>query len=306
MNPDRLLAEVRAPAYLSDAIDELLIQQRATWPMLVEGERALASSPARRLGEEADGIVLQANLRRRASTFAKTDAASIEARPCFLCEANLPDEERGVGFGDLVAMANPFPAVPDHLTLADRQHVPQLLLGRVHSLHIVAQALGPEWFVLYNGSACGASAPDHFHLQAGRRDALPVFSTMPSDVRSGVSVVTFGSRCGLLVRADTDAEVTIAVEAILTALGHGREPMVNIIGTAGPDGFHTLIFPRRRHRSEAFGEPDALAISPAALEMGGLVIIGDGEQFEGVTLPQIEALYAEVCVSPQDVRGWGL
>ena len=37
----------------------------------------------------------------------------------------------------------------------------------------LAEAL-PGSFTVYNGPECGASAPDHLHLQAGARAGLPL------------------------------------------------------------------------------------------------------------------------------------
>ncbi|MEO1573503.1 MAG: DUF4922 domain-containing protein [Pseudomonadota bacterium] len=307
MNPERLLAEVTDADELPAALAELLDQQRATWPALREGEAALAASPMRPLADGDAALVAQANLRRSTSTFARTDAASVAARPCFLCADNLPDEERGVGFGPLVALPNPFPAVRDHLTLAAREHVPQRIAGRIELMHDVARALGEDAFVLYNGPRCGASAPDHFHFQSGRLDTMPIFEHSALRTARGLSVMYAGARNAFVVRTEAPAAAAQLVTDCLRRIAVNQpdedEPMVNILSTYR-DGHHiTLLFPRTRHRpGDFFTAKNALAISPAALEMAGLVVVCDEAQYDGLSAASVERIFSEVCVSAALMR----
>lgn len=303
----RILGEVLEAHALPGAIADLLAQQRETWPALREGEAALAAMPTRVLGSGNAGLVAQANLRRRVSTFARTDTRSIAERPCFLCETNLPPEERGVEFADLVVMANPFPAVPEHLTLASKEHVEQRLVGRIGTMLEAAQGLGAEFFVLYNGPHCGASAPDHFHFQAGRRALMPIFEHSGLDLGTGTSVLAAGARVALRVRAATLGAAQEMVEAALSKLvgldAAPPEPKVNVLVTHRQDHFVILIFPRTRHRPANFFEPgQALAISPASLEMAGLLVVCDEDEFKSVTVQDVEHIFEQVCVSESQLR----
>ncbi len=303
----RILSEVRAATALPQAIAELLAQQRETWPALREGETALAAMPTRVLGSGDATLRAQANLRRRVSTFARTDTRSIAQRPCFLCETNLPPEERGVAFDDLVIMPNPFPAVPEHLTLASREHVPQRLAGRVGSMLGAAQGLGDEYFVLYNGPRCGASAPDHFHFQAGRCALMPIFDHSELDDGAGVRVIAAGARVALRVRAATldeaQAQVDSALLSLATLDAEPPEAKVNVLATYRQSHFVILIFPRTRHRPANFFEPgQALAISPASLEMAGLVVVCDEDEFASIAASDVESIFEQVCVSEMQLR----
>jgi hypothetical protein len=241
------------------------------------------------------------------STFARTDSRSIAQRPCFLCETNLPPEERGVAFDDLVIMPNPFPAVPEHLTLASREHVPQRLAGRVGSMLSAVHGLGDEYFVLYNGPRCGASAPDHFHFQAGRRAPMPIFDHSRLDDGTGVSVVAAGARVALRIRAATFDDAQTWFDAALSRLARldaePPEPKVNVLATYRHNHFVVLIFPRTRHRPANFFEPgQALAISPASLEMAGLVVVCDEYEFARVAASDVESIFEQVCVSETRLR----
>jgi ATP adenylyltransferase/5',5'''-P-1,P-4-tetraphosphate phosphorylase II len=303
----RLLRTVTDPSQLPAAVDQLLTQQHASWDALREGEAALRVTPTRWLARGDAAAMVQANVRRSASTFAKTDATSIAERPCFLCEVNLPPAERGVLYDDLVLMPNPFPAVADHLTIATREHVPQRLARRVASLHRLARALGDERFVLYNGPRCGASAPDHFHFQCGRARDLPIFTHSLIDGHVGEQVLEAGNRTALHIR---HAQADVATAAVERALGVLRmaapdedEAMVNVLSSWRHDHYVTLIFPRTRHRPDAFyARSRRLAISPAALEMAGLVVVSDRDQFDEVDSAMLESIFGEVCVGADDAR----
>src|SRR3954447_7397686 len=164
MSWERILQNDRLGKPLRQRIDDLFAQQRATWPALREGEAALEHLQRKTLAEGGDSIVVQLNPSRSRSTLANTDTKAIAARACFLCPDNMPPEERGVAFEDLVLLPNPFPILPLHCTIADRIHRPQEIRGRLATFLHLAQEIGSDMAALYNGPRCGASAPDHFHV----------------------------------------------------------------------------------------------------------------------------------------------
>ncbi len=299
---ERLLAEVTDAAKLSAALAALLDQQRDTWPALQRGEAALAAAPSRPLADGDGALVALANLGRSVSTFARTDDASVAARPCFLCVENLPPEERGVGFGPLVALPNPLPPQPDHQTNATRDHLPPPNARPNDLMHEFGQALGHNYFVLYNGPRCGASAPDHFHLQSGRAEVMPIFGHSALSAQTGLFVIHAGARNAFVVRETDRTKASRAVAQCLARIARHQpdepEPMVNILSRYVDGHFVTLLFPRTRHRpGDFFTREDALAISPAALEMGGLVVVCDEAQYAALAPENVETIFADVCVS---------
>jgi hypothetical protein len=169
MNWNQILQIDPGPSVpLRERIDALFAQQRETWPLLRDGEAALADLQKKTLTLDGEPVIVQVNPARRRSTLAKTDAQAVAARACFLCPENMPAEERGMAFDDLVAMPNPFPVLPLHCTITGREHTPQRIAGRIESLLRLAEAIGPDLAAFYNGPRCGASAPDHFHFQVAR------------------------------------------------------------------------------------------------------------------------------------------
>ena len=119
-------------------------------------------------------LAVQYNPSRIVSTGAKVDKKEIKKRPCFLCEKNRSEQQMDIAVeGRYEVLINPFPILPYHLTLPTRRHVPQTLESLLPLFGKMAWQL-PDFFVFYNGPRCGASAPDHAHLQAGHRGVVPI------------------------------------------------------------------------------------------------------------------------------------
>jgi uncharacterized protein DUF4922 len=247
---------------------------------------------------------VQINPARRRSTFAKTDAKAVAARPCFLCPANMPAEERGAAFEDLVVLPNPFPILPLHCTIAARDHRTQKLAGQIGAFLRLAPALGPDMASLYNGPRCGASAPDHFHFQAAAASEIPVLRQLPEvkDNRCVVASSTFG-RNMIVVRSNDAAEVEQGIERTIEALRRldsaADEPMLNILGHFEGGRYTAVIFPRVAHRPACYFATDdqQLSISPAVLEMCGVLVTTEADHFDRLDAAIARAIYEEVSIS---------
>lgn len=286
---------------LAPAVERLFESQRRDWPAFAQGEAALAAIRTKTLGHEGATVTVQANPGRKRSTHAKTDAKSIAERRCFLCPENMPREERGVAFDDLVILPNPFPVLPRHCTIPSREHAPQRIEGRVAMLLKLASRFGPEMFVFYNGPRCGASAPDHFHFQAGLAAPAPVLSE--STVETGPVRVedreSFGRRYLVLTGSDAGAvgdQIERAIGVLGELAGGGEEPMLNLLVHGRPAGLMAVLFPRAAHRPGCYfsAGPDRIAVSPAALEMAGLLVCADPEDFDKLQPAEAERIYREV------------
>ncbi len=228
------------------------------------------------------------------------DRESIARRPCFLCAANLPPEQKGLAWGDgFTFLCNPFPIVERHLTVVHREHRPQQIAGQVGTMLDLAAAL-PGFFVIYNGPQCGASAPDHLHLQAGSRDGLPIVRETIG--KAGPAIEAYGMRA-LLFRGPDRSRVLEETEralAILSAVtGKEPEPWCNVAVWAEPaSGFSLVLFPRGKHRPEAF-HTGALAVSPATIDMSGILVAPFERDFERLSCEDVAAVYREVTI-PED------
>ncbi len=295
-----------APAGLGAQLEALFADQRARWPALRAGEAALAGLRTRVLHDDGAWVVAQANPARRGSTQARVEPQAIAARPCFLCPENLPPEERGLPFGELVLLPNPFPVLPRHCTVPARAHAPQRLAGRLESMLALAQALGPELTVFYNGPRCGASAPDHAHFQVVSARAVPLLEQLPlqglADERRAWE--SFGRR--MLLAAHRDPRAALAyLEAMLRALARLQpgedEPMLNLFLLPRGGRLLCVVFPRRAHRPACFFAEgaDRLTVSPAALEMAGVLVVPEARQLDRLDAERARAIYAEVCLEAE-------
>ena len=293
---------------LRQRIDVLFEQQRSTWPALRDGEAALSQLKRKTLTLDGESVVVQVNPARRRSTLAKTDTKAIAARPCFLCPENMPTEERGVAFGDFVVLPNPFPILPLHCTIANREHQPQQIAGRVSDFLRLAAAIGPDFAALYNGPRCGASAPDHLHFQSARAEDVPIFEQLPSEARMS-SHTSFGRNMLIFRGADQEciqSDLEHAVEALGKLDPESDEPMLNLLARVEAGNFTIVLFPRAAHRPACyFSEgPDQLLISPAILEMCGILVTTEPDHFDQVGANTARSIYAEVSIADTEFGRW--
>jgi hypothetical protein len=308
--------EGRDPASLAARVGALIAQQQATWPMLAEGYEALRQVETRRVRVGESEVVIQHNPKRIRSTAAAVDAPSVRARRCFLCAENLPAEEKGIEYGDdLVILCNPFPVLDRHLSIVHRRHVPQEIKGRLERLLLIARDLGPEYFALYNGPECGASAPDHLHFQACSRELLPIEENMfegepvraddcaycEESAQGSFELFTLEG-CGrsvVVIRGGDSREVaqwSYEIIARLARAAQKDEPMVNIVCDYVNREWRVNLFPRARHRPSCFFAegPARLVISPGAIDMAGVVVVPEHEHFERVGAKEIAEIFSEV------------
>jgi hypothetical protein len=310
-------------------VEALAEQQLATWPMLRDAVAGLARVEYKRLAAGGSEVLAQFNPQRIVSTGAKVDAATIKQRPCFLCPENLPPEERGIEFGaDFVALYNPFPVLPRHLVIASRRHIPQTIDGNFGTLLDLARDLGGECFTLYNGARCGASAPDHLHFQACERGSPPIFPEIETwerrDAKSCVSansndsgVETFALkdyRLNALIARGNDRAALIewfdrSLRRLAEITGAEAEPMINLVVTRdGPRGnrWTVIVFPRDKHRPDRyFAEGVAkLTVSPAAIDLSGVLVVPQPDHFNKITSRDAEEIYAEVTLNSKIFDKW--
>ncbi|HKQ80243.1 MAG TPA: DUF4922 domain-containing protein [Blastocatellia bacterium] len=290
-------------------VEGLARQQLATWPMLRDAVAGLERVEYKKLSVRASEVLAQFNPQRIVSTAAKVDAATIKQRPCFLCAENLPIEERGVAFGeDFVALYNPFPVLPRHLVITSRRHIPQTIERNFGTLLDLALDLGGEFFVIYNGASCGASAPDHLHFQACERERLPIIREVGNWERrilsndSRIEIFTLNDyRLNALIARGNNREALIecfdrALRLLAEVTGAESEPMINLVVTRDGDRWTLIVFPRDKHRPDRyFADGNAkLTVSPAAIDLSGVLVVPQPDHFAKITSRDIEEIYAEV------------
>ena len=294
---------------------ELYAGQLASWRVLAAAHRDMQALRRREV-HSSGGVPfwVQFNPGRVASAEARLDPASVTRRPCFLCGEHLPPSQKAILYrGDYLILCNPAPIFAPHFTMAHVRHRPQSLAGSLSAFLLMAEDLGPDLTVFYNGPCCGASAPDHLHFQGSPAGAIPVETDTPEKGgivvwEGGTDLVLrrFSGRGGhFFLFAGSDREALAAklaelLEAAKKIMGGDGEAMVNMICSYVRGRGRAFLFPRRKHRPAAFfrtGE-ERLVVSPGAVDMGGLVITTNERDYGRLDEGSLTDLFAEVSVEP--------
>ena len=299
---------------MKEKVARLLSEQLSEWPLAQTNYQALGGVCVKELYVGGIAYKVQYNPARIASSGAKTDAQSIQARKCFLCASNRPAEQRGIPFKEhYEVLVNPYPIFPKHLTIPDTTHTEQGIEGRIHDMLELAQAL-PDFTIFYNGPRCGASAPDHMHFQAGSRGFMPIETDWKE--RKGEKVVQQGN--ATLWRMDDAPRNTLVIEStciddaerLFNVIYHNlptpladEEPMMNLLAMYDEGKWILFLLLRRKHRPSCYtAEGDEqLLCSPASVDLGGVLILPIAEDFEKITDEMAENIVSEVCLSVEEV-----
>ena len=283
-------------------LEELFKRQVRAWPQLAKGIEGLARAKTRRVQIDWFDICIRHIPHRVASTTAAVDRQSVAKRPCFLCTGNLPAEEEGVQFDeDFTIYCNPFPIVDHHLTIAHREHSLQRIANEFGKMLDLATTL-PGYFVIYNGPECGASAPDHMHFQAGSRGLFPIEKDAAG--MTGITVPNYTRNVLLFRGRDRSAliaRIDLAIDLLAKTTGRRQEPLVNIAVFHERGEWIIYLFPRGKHRPQVFHTGE-LTVSPASIDLCGIVVVPLAHDFERITGDAIAAIFREVTLPDDQFR----
>lgn len=311
------------PAHLAmyREVVKLFDQQMNWWDLARRNHLALDNMERRTLYLfQGDGsslkFQLQYNPERRRSATAPTTAGLAE-QPCFLCVENQPPEQMSVGWksrwNDYRLQLNPYPILHNHITIADMRHLPQSLNSeRLEDMVELSVSL-PGWVVFFNGARCGASAPGHFHFQAGLPTNVPLCKEVARHATKWpASHLIVEDKEGFVGTLDTAARFAIvgsaprpidvfhfldnAFMAVAEATGDD-DPPVNAIAWCEKQRGYFALFPRRRHRPSCYGTGESQhLVSPATLEMAGVWPVARKDDFDTLTATTLRYIYRELCV----------
>jgi len=298
-----------------DRVHALLSQQVRDWDLARNNYSGLKRVMRRPLDKPEDAdFYVQCNPARIRSSAAKVDARSIRERPCFLCEKHLPAQQRWVEFGrEYLILVNPFPIFPRHLTIPVRTHEDQLIAGRMDDMLQLAKAL-EDFVVFYNGPRCGASAPDHFHFQAGNKGFLPV-ERMRQDAGKllrqndhvDIRAMEQYHRRIIMLRSSDKQALAGCFEQIYDFLKPLQpdqpEPMLNILAGYHAPEWQVLVLPRKEHRPWQFHAQgdEQVMLSPASVDLGGVLVTPREKDYARMDLALMEDIFAQVCI---DAANW--
>ncbi len=306
-NQGRIYAEFTSGKDLSLPFlcQSLYSSQKKTWPRLADACRDWGSVRSRKLSGEYN-VYLQYNPARAVSSGAAVDIQSIRKRPCFLCDHNLPFEQKGVLYkNQYLILCNPAPIFEHHFTIVSMRHDPQDIASSIDGLLSLGADM-PGYAVFYNGPACGASAPDHLHFQAVPKQSLPFLREIKK-LPQGHNMLSLRYESGgmfdrsvVVIESKDRATLTGQFLGFLKAsqkiLRTTTEPMVNVICDYNSKGWRLVVFLRGKHRPDAYFEKDdsRIFISPGAVDMAGVVITPLLDNYRRLDYTGIRKIYREV------------
>jgi len=296
---------------------KLLSEQKKSWQELREGYESLKNVRERDLSCGSFSVRLQYNPGRIKSSLADVGERRANEGRCFLCLDRLPESQKGIFYrSEYLILCNPMPVFPYHLIVSHLDHRLQAIGEHIGLFLRLMGDFGSDWMVLYNGPKCGASAPDHLHFHASPSGQMPIEEEMRAGNRIALTKQVDGAllyrlkdlgREIILLEGDDPMAVENAFRGLLNTLKKilliDEEPMMNIAGFQKEGKWRLVIFPRRKHRPEAFfRKGDArVVVSPGIIDMGGLLITPMKKDFEELGRADVEKIYREVSLEEKTV-----
>jgi len=289
---------------------ELFLQQQATWQQMAAAYASLEFVRVREIVCNEFTVKVQFNPKRIVSTGADVDPAVINKRKCFLCLENLPKLQLGILYHDnYLILCNPVPIFSRHFTISSTHHVPQDFESSVDAMLDLARDISPDYSVFYNGPECGASAPDHLHFQASPRRVIPIEWDAVDGRRrkrfyyknhvAGFTLMNY-DRTVIIVESSDKNQLLAFIQKMFAEwkkfVRSVKEPMVNILCSYQEDIWRLIILPRRKHRPDVYFKEgnDRVLISPAFVDMGGLIVTPLEKDFLHADAKLVQDIFAEV------------
>ena len=308
---------------IDSQIDRYFNRQMQLWPDARKRYRELEHVEIRELAPQnaehaTFDLKVQFNPARIVSTGANISKKAVAERPCFLCVKNRPQEQMTKTVdGNYELLVNPFPILPMHFTIPVRRHRPQQIRPMFGEMMQLLDCY-PELTVFYNGPRCGASAPDHAHLQAGSAGVLPLQKEWQRLSRNLVPVVQKDDESGIFVVEDYPCpalairsakrrsmdRLFVRLHDAMPLVDGETEPMMNIVAWRQDDNYIAVVFPRQKHRPDCYfktGE-EQMMISPGALDMAGLIITPRREDFERIDADKALGVLRECALSDEGLQ----
>lgn len=305
---------------------ELFIEnQLAKWQTARTNHEALNQIETRRFELAGNTITVQFNPARAVSTCAKVDKSSIEARKCFLCPENKPNEQDEIIISldePFSLRINPYPILPGHLTISSLKHQDQVLADKTirqlpgKLISWLEEYFASDYVLFYNGAKCGASAPDHFHFQAVKQSDVPdiqqwerlmetavrekEIKTENGNTYSSFQITSYICPIQVFICNHSADILPEMINQYLQSfpLHEGEsEPRYNLFAWQDKQrGFTMAYFPREKHRPACYTATggEQLLVSPGALDMAGLLVTPRKEDFYKITESDITQIYKEV------------
>jgi hypothetical protein len=297
---------------------ELLAEQKKEWLDLRKGCESLKEVRERDVRCRGFSVRLQYNPGRIKSSLASVGEKNANEGRCFLCLNRLPEGQKALLYrSEYLILCNPMPIFSSHFTISHLAHRRQAIVEHIELLLQLMSEFGSGWTVFYNGPKCGASAPDHLHFQASPSRQMPIEKEIREEKRlipmTQVEGVLLYRGKGLgrevvILEGDDPRAVGGAFQGFQNALKEilllDEEPMMNVAGIYEERKWRLVIFPRRKHRPDAFFKKGdgRVVVSPGLIDMGGVLVTPVKKDFERLNASAVESIYREVSLEAKTVK----
>lgn len=291
----------------------LFEEQLNEWKLMKENYEGLKNVKVKSFLFDGFRIKVQFNPARIKSTSADVSEAAVSNRECFLCYANLPPEQKGILILDeYLLLCNPYPVFSQHFTITSVLHKPQSIQKTIKEFLAITKLLSGKHTLIYNGPQCGASAPDHLHFQAGRKLFMPIEDDI-NQLKNERGKIIYENNENIITFIDDGLRTIVFIESqelewiancfekfyrhYSELTDSAAEPMMNMLAGYNPEfGFSLIIFLRSKHRPACFywNDEKKLIVSPAAIDLGGIIIIPGEEDFNKFDKPLVQSILSEV------------
>lgn len=293
--------------------ESFIKKQEDLWDLVKINYSNVTKSEYKKIHSGELTYLIQSNPGRIISSSAKIDKKALSERPCFLCKKNRPElqlyKEYKGHKEQFEILVNPFPIFEEHLTIPAKRHIPQRISGYEEDLLNLTDSF-ENFVIFYNGAKCGASAPDHMHFQAGNKGLIPIekdfkkIEETRSHVKNNIYEIRNLPVKGLYIKDDNKNENIRSLKNIIKIANN--DDFLNILSWKTGQNYITFIFPRKRHRPSCYPvnkeifkdekNKETRLISPASVEMGGLIITARKEDFKNITKEELNGIFEEVCL----------
>ncbi len=170
----------------------------------------------------------------------------------------------------------------------------QILIGNsIEDMARLAELFSGWLDVYFNGATCGASAPDHFHFQAGPQGVLPLMEQHPKAPvieRDGGSIRLMEEqpRTVLLLQADSISALCSLWSLLTERLKEievGDDRLNLVIRHTEAKRWQLWVILRSKHRPECYfreGDEQFLC-SPGVIDMSGIAVLPRPEDYSRIT-----------------------
>ena len=103
---------------------------------------------------------------------------------------------------------------------------------------------------------------------------------------------------------EAKASVRAVIKALSDPVSPQEEPMFNVVSRHDGDQWDIVFIPRSMHRARSYFENGdrQILVSPAAIDLSGLVVVPRKIDFERLDMPTLKGIFGEVTLPVKELE----